>query len=173
MQSAVDTHGPQKAARRGVLKVGPEQLRFSVHRELKLYVYVQILDSLLSDIVLRLPYPAGMGARSAPTALANAAAFCLCLAILIRPPAVTADEGGDMAAMFEPSPLGVTSFNIPHLVPVPDVPSHGCDHAYVYQSNPGPALGRLRDAADLRRDADFPVRGVRPDLHRALRLLPP
>ena len=36
MQSAVHTHGPQKAAKRGVLKVGPEQLRFSVHQELKI-----------------------------------------------------------------------------------------------------------------------------------------
>ena len=35
MQSAVHAHGPQKAAKRGVLKVGPEQLSFSVHRELK------------------------------------------------------------------------------------------------------------------------------------------
>ena len=47
MQSAVHAHGCAKAARRGVLKVGPEQLPFSVQRELKKstneYYYLLIL----------------------------------------------------------------------------------------------------------------------------------
>ena len=35
MQSAVHAHGCAKAEKRGVLKVAPEQLPFSVHQELK------------------------------------------------------------------------------------------------------------------------------------------